>query len=222
MYKIETHLHTKYTSRCGRLDAEEIVSGYLSAGYHGIVITDHYNRDTFRMKGIRPDSTDALDAFLEGYHRVMELGRRRGLAVYRGAELRFDGDGSDFLLYGWHDALLQNPEAVMSMGLPAFAPLYRADGALMIQAHPYRSGCTPADPKLLDGVEVRNMHPGHESRNWLAKDFAVRNGLLETSGSDCHERHHLGRGGILTEELPADDAAFVRLLRSRNFRLLGS
>ena len=50
MYKIELHLHTKYSSGCGQLDEKELISGYKAAGYSAIVVTDHYNRDTFRMK----------------------------------------------------------------------------------------------------------------------------------------------------------------------------
>ena len=54
MYKIETHLHTRYVSQCGWLDAEAIISGYKAAGYSGIVVTDHFNRTTFDYLGIDP------------------------------------------------------------------------------------------------------------------------------------------------------------------------
>ena len=51
MYKIETHLHTVYSSTCGHLDAEAIVNGDLKAGYHGVAVTDHFNWATYRFLG---------------------------------------------------------------------------------------------------------------------------------------------------------------------------
>ena len=47
MYKIEPHLHTTHVSRCGQLEAQEIVAGYKAAGYSALIVTDHFNRTTF-------------------------------------------------------------------------------------------------------------------------------------------------------------------------------
>ncbi len=222
MLKIETHLHTKYCSECGELTAKEIVDGYLSAGYDALIVTDHYNRDTFRM--LACDTTvpgSHLKAYLEGYRHVKAEGEQRGLKVYRGAEVRFDGSWNDYLLYGYCDEMLADPEAVFTMGVEAFYEKCKANGALLIHAHPYRNGGSPTTPKALDGVEVANMHPGHRNRNELALAFARENGLLETGGSDCHETCHIGRGGILVEQLPKDEKELVELLRSRNYKLIG-
>ena len=104
MYKIELHLHTKYSSGCGQMSAKELIDGYLDAGYDAIVVTDHYNRDTYRMKNI--DTTvpgDKLTPFLEGYRKMVEEAEGRGIKIYRGAELRFDGSFNDYLLYNYPD-----------------------------------------------------------------------------------------------------------------------
>ena len=67
MYKIETHLHTVYSSSCGHLDAEAIVNGYLKAGYHGVAVTDHFNWATYRFLGFdRLKPEEIAKAFLEG------------------------------------------------------------------------------------------------------------------------------------------------------------
>jgi len=42
IYKYDTHVHTKEVSPCGKVPAIEVVKLYKDAGYHGIVITDHY------------------------------------------------------------------------------------------------------------------------------------------------------------------------------------
>ena len=166
-----------------------------------------------------------MKRFLEGYYRVKEEGERQGLKVYKGAEIRFDGDDSDFLLYDFHDELLKDPYVFFPMGLEAFSKLYRADGALLIQAHPYRTGCRIADHRFLDGVEVLNMNPDHLHHNDNHKTLAYAQRwpeLIRTSGSDCHQTHHLGRGGIVADWLPKDDHEFAQLLRSKNFELIGS
>ncbi len=222
MYKIETHLHTTYVSRCGRLEAAEIVEAYKAAGYSALIVTDHYNRTTFDYLGIDPAAPgDKIGAFLEGYRRVKEEGDKQGLRVFRGAELRFDECENDYLLYGWRDDLLADPESIFRMGIAAFSPIARGQGALLIQAHPYRHGCTPAIARYLDGVEVYNSNPRHNSRNELARDYARDFGLIALAGSDCHRTEDIALAGILSPRLVSDSMEMSRLLRSRNYRLLG-
>lgn len=221
MYKIETHLHTRYSSGCSELDETYLIPEYLKKGFLGLAITDHYNRDTFIEKGIDLSAPgDKLTPFLEGYYRMKEAGEKEGMRIYRGAEIRFDESDNDYLIYDYPDDLLADPEAVISMGLEAFSALSRAAGAILIQAHPFRNRCVPADPRFLDGVEIRNVHPHHDSRNHLAEVFGKECGGIQLCGSDCHHPNHQGLGGILSETLPADDAAFARLLRSGAFRLI--
>lgn len=222
MFKIETHMHTKYASYCGEMDENQLIDGYLAAGYAGMVVTDHFNRDNVFGRG---PCHDYVERFLEGYYRVKEAGERQGLRIYKGAELRFDGDESDFLLFSYHNQLLQDPDAIFSMGLEAFTPQSRSDGALLIQAHPFRVGCKIADHRFLDGVEVLNMNLSHLHHNFNEKTLAYAEQwpeLLRLSGSDCHRPEHVAQSGILAPTLPADDEAFTALLRSGNYQLIGT
>lgn len=223
MFKIETHLHTLYTSSCAIISAKEIVDGYLAAGYSGLIVTDHYSRDTFRHlhKDTNPGQ-DKVDAFLTGYRMVKEEGEKRGLKVYRGAEVRFDGSWNDYLLYGFSDELLRDPERIFTMGVEKFYLRCKADGAILIHAHPYRNGGNPTTEKALDGVEVCNANHDHEERNELALEFAQKYDLLQTAGSDCHGPKQVGNAGIEVEYLPADEKELVQLLRSRNYKLFGN
>ena len=222
MYKIELHLHTKYSSGCGQMDEKEIISAYKAAGYHGIVVTDHFSRDTFHMKGIDPAApVDRLTPYLEGFTKMKEEGEKQGIVIYRGAELRFDGSYNDYLFYNYPDQLLQDPEQLFTMGLEKFIERSRPTGALLIQAHPFRPMCTPAQISSLDGIEIVNLHPGHQSRNHLAKALAETDSrLIRTGGSDCHATDHIGRGGILSETLPKNDAELAALLRSGNYTII--
>ena len=221
MYKIETHLHTVHSSKCGWLDAATLTEAYRTAGYAGIIVTDHFNRDTFRYLNVDLSSdADKVRAFLGGYDRMAEEGAKRGLRIYKGAELRFDECENDYLLFGWPDGLLADPEAVFRLGVAAFAPLARAAGAVIVQAHPYRRGGTPAIARYLDGVEVANRNPRHENYNDRAAEYAQQFGLLGLSGSDCHQPPDIGLGGILTEELPEDSNAMAALIRSGAYTLI--
>ena len=77
-YRIETHLHTNHTSKCGWLDAAALAEGYAQAGYAAVAVTDHYNRDTFEYLDLdttAPD--DVMSHFLDGFRRMeAECARR--------------------------------------------------------------------------------------------------------------------------------------------------
>ncbi len=220
MFKIETHLHTIYTSACAIISAKEIVEGYLSAGYSGVIVTDHYNRDTFRYLSMDTSAgREKVDAFLIGYKMVKEEGEKRGLKVYRGAEVRFDGSWNDYLLYGYCDEMLADPEAVFTMGVEAFYEKCKENGALLIHAHPYRNGGSPTTPKALDGVEILNANYDHQERNDLALAFARQHGLIETAGSDCHGPKQVGKAGIVVESLPENEEELVTMLRRGAYHL---
>jgi predicted metal-dependent phosphoesterase TrpH len=221
MYKIETHLHTVYSSRCGHLDAETLVAAYLEKGYRGIIVTDHFNRyncDWRKADYSRPDHAVAL--FQESYHRLLEAAAPHGMKIYKGAEIRFDGSDNDYLLIGYPDWLLHDADRVFKDGLAAFSRRCRQTDALLIQAHPYRGACSPADPRYLDGVEVLNRNQDWDNQNPKALEFAQVNCLLQTSGSDCHTPGQIGNGGIISDTLPEDDTALLKLLRSGRYTLI--
>lgn len=222
MYKIETHLHTPYISPCGVLTAEELVMGYKEAGYAAITVTDHYKPAAFRHAGIDIQAPSSkLEGFLEGYRRVKEIADRVGMTVYYGAEVQFFENDNDYLVYGFSEKLLADPLKICSMSIADFSQLAREDGALLIQAHPFRKHCVPVAPYLVDGVEAVNRHDVHPNRNELAIAFADRYGLLKTGGTDCHDPEDVGMGGIDADWLPKDSMELAKLLRSGEFKILG-
>ena len=52
-------------------------------------------------------------------------------------------------------------------------------------------------PKFLDGIEVYNGNPRHESNNPRARAWAEEHHLLFSSGSDYHETEDVARGGMI-------------------------
>lgn len=219
-YKIETHLHTTYVSKCGWLGAQAIAQMYKACGYDAICVTDHYNRTTFNYIDCDLSAPGSkIPEFLLGYRRLKREAEALGIRVYEGAELRFDECDNDYLLYGFHHELLDDPEAVISGNLVNFVPEYRADGALLVQAHPFRKGCHPVEAEYLDGMEIYNASPRHNSSDRLARAYADEHHLIRTAGSDAHRPGDQGRAGITCDELPMDSFEFAALLRSGDYSL---
>ncbi len=222
MYLIETHLHTKEVSKCAHLYAAQSAEFYHQAGYHAIAVTDHYNQDTWDYLGIDARAIDdVMPRFIEGYQAMREAAGKYGIRVFLGAELRFLENKNDYLLYNFPADLLAKPHEVMSMGAAAFSTLAREAGALFIQAHPFRKGCVPVDPMLIDGAEIFNANPRHlpYARNELAQKIAEREGkgFIRVAGSDSHRTEDTARSGLRSNTLPEDSAAFAALLRSGDY-----
>jgi predicted metal-dependent phosphoesterase TrpH len=221
-FKIETHLHTTYCSKCGWLGSEPILTAYAKMGYSAICVTDHFNRTTFQYLELPLGlDEDKITPFQLSWRRMRDAAKKYGIHIYRGAELRFDGSESDYLLYNYDPALLADPEAVISGGLPAFYRKLKGTSALLIQAHPFRAGCIPAPPDCVDGYEVYNASLRHENYNDRALAYAIENNLLVLSGSDAHRPEDLrGAAGICMDTLPETDEEFAALIRSRQYTLI--
>lgn len=220
MFKIETHLHSTEVSPCGKLCAEEIVDSYAEAGYSAITVTDHFHMKWHKLARIDEDEKDVLEEFLRGYRRIKELGEKKGLRVFYGAEFRFEEGPNDFLVYNFEPALLKLGKELLVMPFEKFSKMAREQGAVIVEAHPFRDLCTPVSPKLIDAIEVYNSTPRHESFNASAFEYAERHGLIGTSGSDCHRPVEKCRSGILAHRLPEDESGLAQLIRSGNFELI--
>ena len=89
----------------------------------------------------------------------------------------------------------------------------------MVQAHPYREMCDVTDTSLLHGIEIYNLHPGHDSRNDLAVELCGRTGLIPTGGSDFHYRGGEG-GGVILSRRPKDEKDLASVLRERSHKVI--
>lgn len=195
-YKYETHFHTSEISPCGRVKASEGVRLYHDAGYAGIIVTDHYFEGFFEtLPAVSWDRK--ADLFLEGYRRASEEGQKLGLDVHPGIELRFNENANDYLIYGFNESFLKEYKELYTLNLKKFRELTEGMGIIIIQAHPFRQNMIPADPSLIDGVEIYNGNPRHNSFNSLAEEYARKNGLKMLSGSDFHQPQDAARGGIV-------------------------
>lgn len=213
MYIYDTHVHTREVSSCSTLPAKDISKLYKDAGYDGIVVTDHYYKGFFdRLAG--ESWYTQIEQYLKGYKEVRKNGESIGLNVLLGLELRFNEKIDDYLVYGVDENLLiSNPE-LYNMTLAEFRLFSRLHGLLVYQAHPFRVNMTPADPELIDGIEVYNGNINHNSHNDSSKEYARKHNLRPISGADAHRAVEVGRGGVYLPVMPKDSKEFVSALLS--------
>lgn len=206
-YKYETHFHTAQTSFCGKVPAKQAVRLYHKAGYTGIVVTDHYFRGFFDMQ-LFCSFDRKIDMYLKGYKLALAEGRKLGIDIHLGMEICFEENANDYLVYGIDEAFLRKHKKLYALTLKQFRELTAGQGIVIVQAHPFRPHMVPAPSSLLDGVEVYNGNPRHNSSNHLALKYAQENNLIGLSGSDFHQPQDVARGGIMTnEKIPADGFA---------------
>ncbi len=211
-FKLDPHVHTCEVSPCGHVAAERMVQLYHEAGYAAVCVTDHYFSGFFEHQGDIPWAEKAR-RYCAGYYAARAAGERLGLQVLFGQEMRFTDHANDFLSYGLTPEEIAEYPELFRMTLCEFREFAHEHGAVVFQAHPFRTPpCAPSNPGFLDGVEVYNGHPEHDSRNHLALEFARTCGLRESSGSDFHREHHCARGGLLLERLPRDEKDFAAML----------
>lgn len=219
-YLYETHVHTAEVSHCGHVAAADVVRNYIDFGYNGIILTDHINHSTFRKIA---DATwdEKMSFYLTSYRIACDTASEIDpeFTVLLGAELRLDGLDNDYLLYGVDEAFLRAHPDLMQMEFAQMADCVHEAGLLLVQAHPFREDMTIVDWTMLDGVEVFNGNPGHESNNPISDAWAQRHGLLKTSGNDYHGSFGEKLGGIRTKEPIRDNAHLVRLLKSGAYEL---
>lgn len=211
-YKLDTHVHTSQTSPCGKVDAKELVHLYKEAGYDGLVITDHYYRAYFENLD-QSNWEDKIKQYLQGYHNALAEGKRLGLTILLGMEIRFDENENDYLVYGLDEDFLYKNKQLYTLNLQTFYKLIQNTSIRIYQAHPFRPRMIPADPHCLHGIEIYNGNPRHNSNNQKAYDYAQQNQLQMISGSDFHQVQDIARGGIVLPEAPTTCKEFAQILK---------
>ncbi|WP_152415959.1 PHP domain-containing protein [Halanaerobium saccharolyticum] len=220
-YKIELHAHSSESSRCGSVEAAELVEKYINAGYSALVLTDHYYARFFdKFSDLSWEKK--LEKYLEGYKNAKEAAGDSEFKVFLGIEIKFSNDPNEYLIYGLNEEFLLKYPNLHHLNLEKFKNLAETDEAeiLIFQAHPYRQGMAPADIRLIDGLEVYNGNPRHNSNNDKALNYAKKNNLKMISGSDFHEYEDLARGGIVSKELPLKINELCNLLKTGNYNLI--
>ena len=215
MYKYETHLHTFPVSRCSTASVEETLKFYKELEYDGIFITNHFP-DT------NVDNEQAYEEnirfYFSDYEKALELSKDIGIKVFCGIETTYGG--TDFLVYGLDkEWFVAHPE-IMNMKQSKKLAFMKENGALIIQAHPFREAFyidhIRLFPRHVDGVEVMNANR-LETENNLAKIYCEHYGLIKFAGSDNHsgsKQHKLS--GLCFDEPICSMEEFIEKARNHN------
>ncbi len=159
---------------------------------------------------------------MRDFEETKKHGDESGIKVYLGAEIRFTECDNDYLIFGINKEMLFEIYDLLPFGLENFRKNYAMPNSVFVQAHPMRDGMQTIDTGLLDGIEVFNMHPGHNSRVGIASVYAkANNSSIVTAGSDFHHpnRNHEGVAALRSACLPNDSFGIAELLKNGEYLL---
>ncbi len=210
MYLYETHLHTSPVSSCAKASVKESLEFYKSLGYDGVFITDHFINGNLGIDRSLPYE-ERIRFYFSSYEEGSLLGKQMGLKVFSGAEMSYRG--TDFLVYGLDMAwYLAHPE-IQDLPPEDLLSLLKEEGALVIQAHPFRQAHYIKHirlfPDRIHGVETYNACRD-EKTNRMAELFAEEYSLIPFAGTDNHQGPGQKKlGGMQTKTPLTDEKDFV-------------
>ena len=220
MYRYETHLHTLPVSKCARQGVRQNLEFYASLGYDGIFITNHFLDGNINIDKNLPYE-EQLEFYFSDYYEALKLSEEIGIKVFLGVEISYRG--TDFLIYGLDkEWFLAHPE-MMDMKKSEELAFLIENGALVIQAHPYREdrhiNHIRLFPRCVHGVEVINAsRPNFE--NAMADAYANAYQLLKIAGSDNHAGNNAKRlAGIETASPLLNEQDFISRVKSGDITL---
>lgn len=220
MYRYETHLHTYPVSKCAKVSVRENLEFYKEMGYDGVFITNHFLDGNINIDAAAPYEQQ-IKFYFSDYEEGAALGKEIGIKVFCGVEISYDG--THFLVYGldkeWY---LAHPE-IMDMKKSEELSYMMAEGALVIQAHPYREAAYVDHirlfPRQVHGIEVINAC-NTELENKMAKLYAENYSLLEFAGSDNHRGRNQKRlAGICCEKPVLNEEDFVQRVKNGEMKV---
>lgn len=220
MFKYETHLHTSPVSRCAKATVREQLEFYKQNGYDGVFITNHFIDGNINCS---PTASyeEKIEFYFSDYEEGLEIGKEIGLKVFFGAELSYGG--TDFLVYGLDKAwFLAHPE-ITTMKKSEELAFMMEEGALVIQAHPFREARyidhIRLFPRQVHGVEVLNACRT-EFENEMARIFADNYGLIHFAGSDNHEIRENGLlAGMQSKKAISSESDFIKALKKNKLSI---
>ena len=220
----ETHCHCAQCSKCAHSTAADMVRAYHSAGYAGLVLTDHF---IFGNTAVPKDLPweERMHRYYDAYLEAQAEGRKLDFDVIFGIE-HFYGGGKEILFYGIDLAFLLNNPDIPDISIDTLVSRVHAAGGIAIHAHPFRdrgyinrSFAPRID--LVDGIEIYNAcnSPGEDRQ---ALELAKTRDFILTSGGDIHESDAplIGAAGILLPCRVRDGKEFAAALKARDYALM--
>ncbi len=214
-YKYDLHVHTSPVSTCADFSSEETVDFYRETGYDGFALTNHFNIGVMQEYTTK---NDFVAYYLNDYEKAKSYGKKSGIDVILGMEIRFPENTNDYLVYGITEDDVYRAFDYIYKDYRTFYTEFKTDRNIIIQAHPFRNSATLMALDYLDGIEVFNMHPGHNSRIGIAAKLAKENpDLLILGGTDFHHENHQGMCAVCTPKRIRNSIDMATLIHSRDY-----
>lgn len=214
-YRYETHLHTAPVSKCARASVRETIECYKNMEYAGVFITNHFIDGNINIDRAL-SYEERIRFYFSDYEEAVKVGKELDFQVFCGVEMSYLG--TDFLIYGLDkEWFLSHPE-IEEMKKTKQLTLMAEQGALIIQAHPFRE----ADyidhirlfPRHIHGVEVYNGCR-NDFENRMAQMFAQNYDLIPFAGTDNHiANKQMHFGGMQSDRPIVDELDFVEQVRN--------
>lgn len=223
MFFYEMHCHTDLCSDCSQQSPEALVTDYYRAGYHGVVLTDHFACGNTCVSRRLP-LQEQMAQFFAAWDRAKQAAADWDFDVLFGLEFGF-ANAKEVLLYGLPRSFYEAHLGLSRLGLAELSDVVHQAGGLLYHAHPYRDRDYIPEPdfvldvRYLDGIEVANYYDTpEESRR--AVQLARDNGLLMSAGSDNHTGLDALRNGMAFQNRVRTNEALVQALRDPGSKLL--
>ena len=205
MYLYETHLHTSPVSKCAKASVRETLEFYKSFGYEGVFITNHFiDGNISADKGTSYE--ELIEYYFSDYEEGVRISEEIGISVFCGIETSYGG--TDFLVYGLDKAWYLAHTEIKDMTKSEQLKFFMENGALVIQAHPFREARyidhIRLFPRCIQGVEVYNASRS-DFENELVRQYAKNYELIEFAGSDNHIAGRMKKFGGMQSETPIVD-----------------
>lgn len=204
MYLYETHVHTSPLSACAKVGVRETLEFYKSAGYAGVFMTDHFIDGNIAFDIRELSYEEKIERYFAVYDEALPIAKEIGIDIFSAFEMSYKG--TDFLVYGIGKEWCLNHKNMDKMSKKELLSLLMKDGALVVQAHPYREAGyidhIRLFPRSVHGVEVFNACRT-DFENELAEQYCQNYDLIPFAGSDNHIGGGMScLGGMLTEDKP--------------------
>jgi len=187
MFKYEMHCHTSEVSNCSHISGAELAEFCKSAGYDGVVITDHFFNGNCAVPRALPWKT-RVNLFVKGYENAKKRGDEIGIDIFSGWEFTYV-DGTDFLTYGLDKEWLLENRDCDKMRITDYCDLVHRSGGFVVQAHPFREDdyieMIRLLPRHVDAVETLNAGRT-DFQNRMADQYADNYCLKKLCGTDNH------------------------------------
>ena len=207
--RIDPHVHSSGISLCSVMDYKQIVYEKKKLGYDGVILMNHCQKWYYPEQ----DHTAFIERLIKEYREAEEYAKTQDFKVWLGIEVTLhEPHYADWLLFGVTIGFLRHTPCLYKLKQKELFEYCDRCGILMVQAHAFREGHSPCDPKYMHGIEI-NCNERDINNVAKVEEFAAKHKLLVTCGVDYHQVEHDYFGGMFVGEDCNSSEDFVREIK---------